>query len=107
MGELQSFRSRSDLVVFSTCGIGSGEEDSWYRITGFPQNFLKAGAGNVIFSLWNVSDLHAHHLMLDFYREHLEGESYASALRKAKLKMLKTQETSSPTLWAPFVLWSD
>jgi len=107
MGELQSFRLQSDLIVFSTCSIGSKTDKTWYRITGFPRNFLKAGVNHILFSLWNVSDKHTRQFMLTFYRHILAGKSYPAALRQAKIKMLESPETAIPTIWAPFVLWSN
>ena len=97
---------KTDLLVLSTCSVGETRANSWYRMTGFPENFLKAGVHNILFSLWDVSDKHTFPFMLDFYGGILNGDPYATALRKAKLRMLKDPETSSPTLWAPFVLYS-
>ncbi len=107
MGELQSFRLQSDLVVFSSCSIGSKAEKTWYKMTGFPRNFLKAGVNHILFSQWNVSDKYTRKFMLTFYRHILAGKSYPAALRKAKLEMLESPETAIPTIWAPFVLWSN
>ena len=106
MGELQSFRLKSDLITFSTCSIGSEGNKTWYRMTGFPRNFLKAGVNHILFSMWNVSDKHTHQFMVSFYRHVLAGNSYPASLRKAKLNMLESPETAIPTIWAPFVLWS-
>jgi len=76
-------------------------------MTGFPRNFLKAGVNHILFSHWNVSDKHTRQFMLTFYRHILTGKSYSAALREAKLKMLELPETAIPTIWAPFVLWSN
>ncbi|MFH1160127.1 MAG: CHAT domain-containing tetratricopeptide repeat protein, partial [bacterium] len=106
IGELQDFWMKTDLLVLSTCSVGETRARSWYRMTGFPDNFLQAGVKNILFSLWDISDEHTFHFMLDFYGGILNGDPYATALRKAKLHMLNCPETASPTLWAPFVLYS-
>ncbi|NQV02293.1 MAG: CHAT domain-containing protein, partial [Bacteroidia bacterium] len=107
IGALQSFQMESDLVVLSSCSVGLESGKSWYRMTGFPYNFFRAGINNILFSLWDVSDKHTDGFMFSFYRNYLNGKSYSAALRAAKLEMLNTPETSFPTLWAVFVLWSD
>jgi CHAT domain-containing protein len=107
LGALQSFRMESDLVVMSSCSIGADPGNSWYKMIGFPNNFFHAGVRNMLFSLWDVSDKHTKIFMSSFYRKVLDGNSYSSALREAKLKMISDPETTFPTIWAVFVLWSD
>lgn len=107
IGALQSFQMESDLVVLSSCAIGAEQGNTWYRMTGFPTNFFRAGVNHVLFSLWDVSDKHTDDFMSSFYRNYLDGKSYGTALRAAKLQMLSNPETAFPTIWAVFVLWSD
>ncbi|MBE0648235.1 MAG: CHAT domain-containing protein [Bacteroidales bacterium] len=107
LGALQSFRMTSDLVVLSSCSVVGEQGNGWYRMTGFPANFFRAGVHNMLFSLWNVSDKHTDQLMVSFYRMFLEGKSYSAALRAAKLQMLSNPGTDFPFYWGAFVLWAD
>ncbi|MFH1936165.1 MAG: CHAT domain-containing tetratricopeptide repeat protein [Bacteroidota bacterium] len=107
IGALQAFHLESDLLVLSSCSVGPESRRSWYRMTGFPYNFFRAGINHLLFSLWDVSDKYTHQLMYAFYRNYLNGSSYPESLRAAKLEMLSAPETAFPTIWAVFVLWSD
>lgn len=104
MGALQTIQLESDLLVLSSCSIGTDSPKYWYRMTGFPDNFFQAGVDQVLFSLWDVSDKHTDEFMNSFYRNYLEGKSYSAAIRSAKLQMLSIPETSFPTIWAVFVM---
>lgn len=68
------------------------------------RGFFYSGARNVMFSLWKVYDRQANDLMLDFYRHVLEGQSFSSSLREAKLAMINNEETAFPLNWGGFVL---
>jgi len=42
--------------------------------------------------------------MIAFYKDCAEGQTYTSALRNAKLKMLNEPTTAQPRFWASFIL---
>jgi len=44
--------------------------------------------------------------MIDFHQNYLdtEKEGYTSALRQAKLKMIKEENYAHPYYWSPFIL---
>lgn len=107
MGALQHFQMDADLVVLSSCPVTTANTKSWYRITGFPENFFHAGVHHLLYALWDISDRHTDEFMHSFYRHYLDGMSYHAALREAKLQMLASPETAFPTFWASFVLWTD
>jgi len=107
MGALQHFQMDADLVVLSSCPVTTANAKSWYRITGFPENFFHAGVHHLLYALWDISDRHTDEFMHSFYRHYLDGMSYQAALREAKLQMLASPETAFPTFWASFVLWTD
>jgi len=104
IGALQTIHLGSELLVLSSCSIGTDSPKYWYRMTGFPDNFFQAGVSHVLFSLWDVSDKHTDEFMNSFYWNYLDGRSYSAAIRSAKLQMLSIPETSSPTVWAVFVM---
>jgi CHAT domain-containing protein len=43
-------------------------------------------------------------MMVEFYKNVLEGQTYSSSLRNAKLKLLEKNTTANPHFWAPFLL---
>jgi CHAT domain-containing protein len=97
----------ADLVTLSAC-YGAGTR--WYQgegIVGLGWAFLRAGAHQVVASLWTVDDSSTPQLMDDFYRELSNGKSAAEALRAAKLKMLHSDGPKSrPFYWASLQLYT-
>jgi CHAT domain-containing protein/tetratricopeptide (TPR) repeat protein len=94
-----------DLVVVSACQTGRGQLLSGEGIVGLSRAFLRAGARQVVVSLWNVSDGATSQLMKDFYDRLTGGLSNVAALRRAKLDMLDGgKETRHPYYWSSFVL---
>src|SRR5207245_940340 len=76
-------------------------------VQGLARAFLHAGSNSVVASLWNVNDARTADLMTSFYRHLAQSESKGEALRNAKLEMLQSAGSASPTLWAPFILIGD
>jgi CHAT domain-containing protein len=106
MGEVKGMRFRCRLLTLSSCTLGSRDPQARKSKINLPGDFLDAGAQRVLYSLWNVSDRHTRTLMTDFYRLFLEGDDFAEALRKAKVKMLNNPATASPYFWSAFILGS-
>ena len=104
---IESLDLRADLAVLSSCESGVGMVLEGENLIALSRSFLAAGAKNIMYSLWKVDDRSSSDLMIDFYGHHLAGSSYASALRRAKLKMLTDPATAGPRLWAPFVLMGE
>ena len=63
-----------------------------------------AGVHTFVAPLWNVDDRIERRLMKQFYAGLAAGETRADALRRAKLLVRRTQETSSFLYWAPVIL---
>jgi CHAT domain-containing protein len=95
------------LVTVSACdGVGkrtyAGE-----GLVGLSWAFLRAGAHNVIASLWEVNDDSTPQLMDDLYKGLSAGQDPATALRNAKLDLVRSQGTfRKPFYWAPFQLYA-
>ena len=68
------------------------------------RGFLYSGAKNILVTLWKIDDQHASQMMVDFYKQMLSGNSYAEALRQAKLKLINNKSSAKPLLWSGFVL---
>ncbi len=105
MSELFTMDLNASLVVLSACKTAYGDIAEGEGIMALPRGFLFAGAENILASLWKVHDKHSMELMLDFYEAYLSGDSYAEALRQAKLKAIK--EGQQPLNWAGFILIGD
>ncbi len=103
-GEIYNLRLNADLVVLSACETGLGTIVKGEGILGFTRGFMYAGAQNLLVSLWQVADKSTAELMIQFYRNIFKKQSYPSALRNAKLAMIKNGKYAHPVEWSPFVL---
>ena len=106
-GELFNLKLNADLVVLSACETGLGKIQKGEGIIGLTRALLYAGAKNLIVSLWQVADESTSELMVNFYKNYLDGNnkvSYSQALRNAKLSMIKEGKYSHPLFWSPFIV---
>jgi CHAT domain-containing protein len=104
--DIKDIPLHAELVTISAC-YGAGTR--WYNnegVVGLGWAFLRAGARQVIASLWDVDDAYSPQLMDDFYGELTQGKSAAQALRDAKLKMLHTGFYRHPDYWASLQLYT-
>lgn len=97
---------RADLITISAC-YGSGSRAySGEGLVGLAWAFLRAGAKNVIASLWEANDLSTPKLMNAMYDGIRRGEDPAAALRQAKMSLLHSDNIyRRPFYWAPFQLY--
>jgi CHAT domain-containing protein len=99
---------RAELVTISAC-YGSGSRAySGEGLVGLSWAFLRAGAHNVIGALWEVADAPATAELMDgLYKELNQGRDPATALRNAKLTLLRSGNVfAKPFYWAPFQLYA-
>ena len=102
--EIQFKDINADLVILSSCESGIGQLVEGEGLIALNRSFIYSGAKNVMFSLWKVSDKYSSNLMIDFYENYYQGQSYTEALRNAKLKMLSNPTSAQPKFWSAFVL---
>lgn len=102
--EISGLHLEADLVVLSACASAGGRYVSGEGLVGLTRAFLFAGASSVLGSLWRVHDRGTGRLVVDFYRELLDGASPAQALRSAQNASRRDPRWASPYYWAPFVL---
>ncbi len=102
--EIFNLHLNAKLVVLSACESGLGKIIRGEGILGLTRGFLYSGAENIIVSLWRVADKSTSIFMLKFYQKLLQGNSCSSALRGAKLEMIKEGTYSYPLEWSPFIL---
>ena len=95
------------LVTISAC-YGSGTRSyAGEGLVGLSWAFLRAGAHNVIGALWEVSDDSTPQLMDTLYQGLEHGQAPATALRNAKLDLLRSQSRfRKPFFWAPFQIYT-
>jgi len=97
---------RADLVTVSACYSAGARSYPGEGLVGLSWAFLRAGAHNVIAALWEVTDASTELLMDRFYEEINSGESPETALRAAKLSLLRDTQFRNPFYWAPFQLYA-
>ncbi|MCP4633404.1 MAG: CHAT domain-containing protein [candidate division Zixibacteria bacterium] len=101
----------TELVTLSACETGVGEVRNGEGVYGLRRAFQQAGARSILMSLWEVPDKQTSDLMINFYRNWLEGKTKKAALREASLEMIKNLRTNNnaahPYYWGAFVLLGD
>jgi tetratricopeptide (TPR) repeat protein len=94
------------LVTISACDSAGNRIYSSEGLVGLSWAFLRAGAQRVIASLWEVNDASTPQFMDHLYSAIAKGEDPESALRAAKLTLLRSETVNRrPFYWAPFVLY--
>ena len=97
---------RADLVTISACYSAGERSYSGEGLVGLSWAFLRAGAHNVIAALWEVTDASSELLMDELYEEINRGASPETALRGAKLFLLRDARFRNPFYWAVFQLYA-
>jgi CHAT domain-containing protein/tetratricopeptide (TPR) repeat protein len=104
--DIAGTRLHARLVTISACDSAGNRIYSSEGLVGLSWAFLRAGAERVIAALWEVNDASTPQLMDRMYASIAAGEEPSSALRAAKLSLLRSQTVySRPFYWAPFVLY--
>jgi CHAT domain-containing protein/Flp pilus assembly protein TadD len=104
--EIAKLPLHARLVTISSCHGAGTRAFAGEGLVGLGWAFLRAGADNVIAALWEVSDRATPDLMDTFYAQLVHGADPATALRNAKLSLVKKGGTYSlPRYWAPFLLY--
>jgi CHAT domain-containing protein/tetratricopeptide (TPR) repeat protein len=104
--ELYNMNVNSDLTILSACDTGYGKLVKGEGVMSIARGFIYAGSRSIMMSLWQVSDFATCKIIDYFYKGLSEGMNKDEALRKAKLKYLRSSDSikSNPAYWAPFVL---
>ncbi len=92
--------SNTDLVVLSACDTHMVALSPGDEIFGLERAFFRAGAHNLLTSMWSVDDEATAILMNTFYKQLRQGTPKAEALRAAQLDMI--QKGYHPYYWAGF-----
>ncbi len=92
----------TQLVVLSACETGLGDINGSEGVTGLNKAFIKAGARNIVMSLWSVADKETAELMQDFYENIKRTDNYQESLKESKMKMIK--QDVHPYYWSAFIM---
>lgn len=95
--------SRTILVVLSACETARGKVTS-DGVYGLQRAFKLAGVSSLIMSLWKVNDEATKKLMIEFYRNYLNGMSMRKSLLAAQMKVRETPGFEDPEYWAGWIL---
>ena len=93
--------TQTELVVLSACETGFGNS-TFFGGENLANSFLRAGAKNIISTLWPVNDKITKEFMLLFYQELLKSNNINTSLRNTK-QIIKNKY-KYPNYWAPFIL---
>jgi CHAT domain-containing protein len=93
------------LVTISSCHGAGIQTYVGEGLVGLAWAFLRAGADNVVASLWDVSDAATPELMDRMYAGIRAGRPPAAALRDAKKTLLASKAFRNPRFWAPFIFY--
>ncbi len=104
MREIFNLKMRADLVVLSACQTGLGQFIRGEGIEGLSRAFFYSGASSVLMSLWAVNDEATYQLMERFYRHLKSSRASMTALREAKLEMIRSPVFNHPFYWAGFII---
>lgn len=110
IAELDLFGTQ--LVVLSACDTGVGEVSAGEGVFGVRRAFVMAGAGNLLLTLWPISDSYTPKIMADFYQslttQFNPAESLAENQRKWLIKLRNEHESIAVAsfLVGPFILSS-
>ena len=94
-----------DLVVLSACQTGLGDVDS-EGVWGLQRGFKKAGANTILMSLDKVDDEATRILMVEFYRNLMNGKTKHQSLKDAQkhLRGVENGKYNAPKYWASFIM---
>jgi CHAT domain-containing protein len=101
--EIYNLKMNAELVVLSACQTAKGELDRGEGVTGLARAFIYAGADSVVVSLWNINDKSSADFMEHFYDFLSEGNNKSAALRRAKIRMIQS-DNNHPYHWGAFIL---
>jgi len=93
--------TKTDLVVLSACETGVGESN-YLGTLNLTNSFIRAGAKNVISTLWEVDDEVTKDFMVMFYSQLVKEFNISKSLRDTKF--LIRNKYKNPKYWAGFVL---
>ena len=73
---------------------------------GLQRGFKRAGVESILMSLWKVDDEATKILMVEFYKNLMDGKSKHQSLKEAQkyLRQVENGKYDKPEYWASFIL---
>lgn len=109
LNELYSLDINPNLVVLSACETGIGKLYKGEGPMSLARGFQYAGAQNILFSLWQISDASTATFMDYFYTYYTQNTSVTVSNTLAKRSYLRDPSIShvkkSPYYWSAFVFY--
>lgn len=112
--EVMDMDLHADLAVLSACDSGRGRVGAGEGLIGLTWAFFAAGVPTTVASQWKVDSKSTTELMVEFHKQlkpRVMGDAHApgpaESLRRAELKLLRSEEYSHPFYWAGFVVMGD
>lgn len=95
-----------DLVVLSACESGLGSQGTDNLLFGLQHGFKDAGAKSILMSLSKVDDEATKLLMIEFYKNLMNGYSKVQSLKNAQnfLRKYNNGKYDSVGIWGAFVM---
>ena len=107
----RGWNERNPLVVMSACQTAMGRVLDGGGF-GIARSWTAVGAGQVVSSLWNVSDNATKYLMKQFLERLQAGDAPELAMQKAQLKTMQARTKDrrqiyidDPKMWASFMIY--
>ena len=94
-----------DLVVLSACESALGDINNG-GVYGLQRGFKKGGANTIVMSLGKVNDEATRILMVEFYRNLMNGKTKRQSLKEAQqyLRKVENGKYDAPRYWASFIM---
>lgn len=107
--DIRALQLQSDLVVLSACETGLGHIEKGEGVRSLSKAFAYSGAKSIMSTLWSIDDKKSHDLVINFYKELLNGKRKNSALRNAKLGLISenSHRDAHPFFWSSYVIHGD
>lgn len=107
--EISTLKTKSPLVVLSSCNSGTGTLYKGEGLMSLARGFTLAGASSVIKTAWEVNDKTSAEIMSGFYYYLSRGNHKDEALRLSRLDYLRETPPAfaGPYFWAPYELIGD
>jgi CHAT domain-containing protein len=96
---------KAGLVVLSRTAVVADGRSGFDHRLGFVSDFLEAGAGNVIASVWSGGDIETAAFMREFYADLESTGDIAKALSRTRMRRMESGDEANFKSWAGFQLF--
>jgi len=107
--EVYGIPLKAKMVMLSSCNTGNGILHSGEGIMSLARGFVYSGSQSVVMSMWEIEDRSGTEIVKNFYRFLKRGASKSNALRKARIKYLRSADMlrSHPYFWSSLVIYGN